>query len=56
MTLTSAYHQLLLSDSFGEQNISLHMALRGSCRELVLINADRQLAVSQALDLAQSRK
>ena len=33
---------------------ALSMALRGSCRELVLIDADRQLAVSQALDIAQT--
>jgi L-lactate dehydrogenase len=33
---------------------ALSMALRGSCQELVLIDADRQLAVSQALDIAQT--
>jgi L-lactate dehydrogenase len=33
---------------------ALQMALRDSCRELVLIDADRQLAVSQALDIAQT--
>jgi L-lactate dehydrogenase len=33
---------------------ALNMALRASCRELVLIDADPQLAVSQALDIAQT--
>jgi L-lactate dehydrogenase len=33
---------------------ALQMALRGSCRELVLIDEHRQLAVSQALDIAQT--
>jgi L-lactate dehydrogenase len=33
---------------------ALQMALRDSCRELVLMDADRQLAVSQALDIAQT--
>ena len=33
---------------------ALQMALRASCRELVLIDADRQQAVSQALDIAQT--
>lgn len=33
---------------------ALQMALRDSCRELVLIDEDRQLAVSQALDIAQT--
>ena len=33
---------------------ALNMALRDSCRELVLIDADDQLAVSQALDISQT--
>ena len=33
---------------------ALQMALRASCRELVLIDAERQQAVSQALDIAQT--
>jgi L-lactate dehydrogenase len=33
---------------------ALNMALRNSCREIVLIDGDRQLAVSQALDINQS--
>jgi L-lactate dehydrogenase len=33
---------------------ALNMALRASCREMILIDADRQLAVSQALDLSQT--
>src|SRR5690349_24437017 len=33
---------------------ALQMALRDSCRELVLIDADSQLADSQALDIAQT--
>ena len=35
-------------------NAALNMALRDSCREIVLIDVDRQLAVSQALDLSQT--
>src|SRR3981081_251309 len=33
---------------------ALNMALRNSCREMVLIDANRQLAVSQALDINQT--
>ena len=33
-------------------NAALNMALRHSCREIVLIDVDRQLAISQALDLS----
>ena len=33
---------------------ALNMALRNSCREIVLIDGDRQLAVSQALDISQT--
>jgi L-lactate dehydrogenase len=33
---------------------ALNMALRDSCRELVLVDADDQLAVSQALDISQT--
>ena len=33
-------------------NAALNMALRDSCREIVLIDVDRQLAISQALDLS----
>ena len=33
---------------------ALQMALRDSCRELILIDTDHQLAVSQALDIAQT--
>lgn len=33
---------------------ALIMALRDSCREMVLIDANRQLAVSQALDISQT--
>ena len=33
---------------------ALNMALRNSCREMVLIDVDRQLAVSQALDISQA--
>ncbi|HET9375792.1 MAG TPA: hypothetical protein VFO40_12530 [Chthoniobacterales bacterium] len=33
---------------------ALNMALRASCREMVLIDANHQLAVSQALDLSQT--
>jgi hypothetical protein len=35
-------------------NAALNMALRISCRETVLIDVDRQLAVSQALDISQA--
>jgi L-lactate dehydrogenase len=35
-------------------NAALNMALRNSCREMVLIDVDRQLAVSQALDISQA--
>jgi L-lactate dehydrogenase len=35
-------------------NAALNMALRNSCREMVLIDLDRQLAVSQALDISQA--
>ena len=35
-------------------NAALNMVLRDSCREIVLIDVDRQLAVSQALDLSQT--
>ena len=33
---------------------ALNMTLRNSCREIVLIDGDRQLAVSQALDISQT--
>jgi L-lactate dehydrogenase len=36
------------------EDAALNMALRASCREMVLIDADHQLAVSQALDLSQT--
>ena len=35
-------------------NAALNMALRHSCREIVLIDVNRQLAVSQALDLSHT--
>ena len=35
---------------------ALSMALRSSCRELVLIDANRQLAVSQALDNQETKR
>jgi L-lactate dehydrogenase len=35
-------------------NAALSMTLRASCREMVLIDANHQLAVSQALDLSQT--
>ena len=33
---------------------ALNMALRDSCREMVLIDTHRQLAVSQALDISKT--
>ena len=37
------------------ESAPLNMVLRGSCREIVLIDVNRQLAVSQMLDFSQTR-